>query len=147
MKRVFKDTPIDEITLRRFEKPASEDLKALTRKFLISIGLLQSGDSRDIISSLFYLFVKAGKRQEFLEIEDIIKKFEGEDGGTASNIRRHLRRLKGANLVERTAYGYRIIEFMPLKELFSKNIMNYSVQPIIDRISEYAEKIDEISHS
>ncbi|MBN1924126.1 MAG: hypothetical protein JW791_05210 [Nanoarchaeota archaeon] len=145
MKRVFKDTPLDEITLRRFERPTNEDLKALSRKFLISIGLLQSGDSRDIISELFYRFLTASKRQEFLDPETIIEEFKQVEGGTPSNIRRHLRRLKRLNLVERTAYGYRIIEFMPVKELFKTHIIDYLVTPSLDRIMEYAEKMDELN--
>ncbi len=142
MKRVFKDTPLNEITLRRFEKPTNEDLKELTRKFLISIGLLQSGDSRDIISELFYKFVAASKRQEFLEVEEIMKSFEKTPGGAASNVRRHLRRLKELNLIERTAYGYRIKEFIPISELFKTHIIDYLVNPALNRISEYADKID-----
>lgn len=144
MKRVFKDTPLDEITLRRFEKPTNEDLKDLSRKFLISIGLLQSGDSRDIISELFYNFVKAGKRQEFLEVDNIVKSFEKVDGGTPSNIRRHLRRLKDRNLIERTSYGYRIKEFMPITQLFNEHVVNYLITPCINRVKEYAEKIDSL---
>lgn len=144
MKRVFKDTPIDEITLRRFEKPASDDLRNLCRKFLISVGLLQSGDSRDIINDLFYDFVKASKSEEFLPVEIIIEKYEGEDGGTASNLRRHLRRLKEMNIIERTSYGYRITEFLSLQDLFTKRIVKFLIQPTINRISEYAEKIDDI---
>ena len=144
MKRVFKDTPLDEITLRRFEKPTNEDLKELSRKFLISIGLLQSGDSRDIISELFYNFLIASKRQEFLEADDIINKFKSVDGGTPSNIRRHLRRLKDLNLVERTAYGYRIKEFLPLSELFNEQVINQVIMPSLNRINDYAKKIDDL---
>lgn len=144
MKRVFKDTPLDEITLRRFEKPTSEDLKVLTRKFLISIGLLQAGDSRDVISDLFYKFVFAGKRQEFLNVKDIIHSFRDVEGGTPSNIRRHLRRLKDMNLIERTSYGYRIKEFMQVSELFEEYVVNYLINPTIKRINEYAEKIDNL---
>ncbi len=144
MKKVFKDKPLNEITLRRFEKPADEGLKELSRKFLISIGLLQTGDGRDIISEIFYEFILSAKNTEYLPIDLIIEKFKELDGGTPNNIRRHLLRLKDSGLVERTEYGYRIKEFMPLKELFKKEIINGIIEPSINRIIDYTQKIDEL---
>jgi DNA-binding transcriptional ArsR family regulator len=144
VKKVFKDKPLNEITLRRFEKPADEGLKELSRKFLISIGLLQTGDGRDIISEIFYEFILSAKNTEYLPIDLIIEKFKELDGGTPNNIRRHLLRLKDSGLVERTEYGYRIKEFMPLKELFKKEIINGIIEPSINRIIDYTQKIDEL---
>ncbi|MFA5333154.1 MAG: hypothetical protein WC376_01525 [Candidatus Nanoarchaeia archaeon] len=144
MKKVFNDKPLSEITLRRFEKPSDENLKELCRKFLISTGLLQTGDGRDIISEIFYSFVVSAKNNEYLPIDLIIKTFKDYDGGTPNNIRRHLLRLKDYGLIERTDYGYRIFEFMSLKELFKKEIIQEFIEPSINRILEYCEKIDEI---
>jgi DNA-binding transcriptional ArsR family regulator len=144
MKKVFKDKPLNEITLRRFEKPADEGLKELSRKFLISIGLLQTGDGRDIISDIFYEFLVSSKNTEYLPIDLIIKKFKDLDGGTPNNIRRHILRLKDLGLIERTEYGYRIKEFMPLKELFKNEIIKGIIEPSINRIIDYSQKIDEL---
>ncbi len=145
MRKVFKDIPLDEIKLRRFEKPSSTNLKELSRKFLISIGLLQPGDGRDIISNIFYDFIVAAKNKEYIEINDLIKKYSNFDGGTPNNIRRHIKRLKDMKLIERTTYGYRITEFMPLKELFNELLIDRYIMPILNRIDEYADLIDKIN--
>lgn len=142
MMRVFKDTPIDEVTLRRFEKPSSSDLMSLVRRFAISIGLLQPGDSRDIVSELLFMFIERSKRKEFLTVEYLINSFQGKDGGTPNNIRRQLRRLKDINIIERTNYGYRIKEFMPISALFKDHIMKYNIEPCIERLNEYCSLID-----
>jgi len=144
MKKVFKDNPLSEITLRRFEKPSDENLKELCRKFLISIGLLQTGDGRDIISEIFYEVVISAKNKEYLPIDLIIKKFKDLNGGTPNNIRRHILRLKDYGLIERTDYGYRMPEFMNLKDLFKKEIIKEFIEASVNRIIEYCEKIDEI---
>jgi len=144
MKKVFKDNPLSEITIRKFEKPGDENLKELSRKFLISTGLLQTGDGRDIISEIFYEFLTSSKNKEYLPIDLIIKKFSGYGGGTPNNIRRHILRLKDCGLIERTDFGYRIKEFSDLKELFKKEIISEIIEPSISRIMEYCEKIDRL---
>ena len=48
-KTISKDIPLAEITLRRYEKPYNLQKRELIRKLCLSIGLLQPGDSRDII--------------------------------------------------------------------------------------------------
>lgn len=144
MKRAFKDIPLDNITIRRFESSYNDNLKELCRKFLISIGLLQIGESRDIINELFYQFILAAKDKVYLPIDKIIIVFEKKEGGTGSNIRRHLRRLKDLNIIEKTPNGYRIVEFKPLNIIFKENIVEQLITPTIKRINEYAEKIDNI---
>jgi len=144
MKKVFKDKPLSEITLRRFEKPENDDLKQLSRKFLISVGLLQAGDGRDIIGEIFHEFIASAKNKEYLPIDLIIDKFKDFDGGTPNNIRRHILRLKEMGLVERTDFGYRLKEFLSLKELFKKEIINGIIEPSIIRIIDYCEKIDHL---
>ena len=47
MSKVSKDIPLNEITLRRYEKPNLQG-RELVRKLCLSIGLLQPGDSRDV---------------------------------------------------------------------------------------------------
>ena len=48
MKTISRDVPLSELTLRKYEKP---DFKGrnLIRKLCLSLGLLQPGDSRDVI--------------------------------------------------------------------------------------------------
>ena len=48
-KTISKDTPLAEITLRKYEKPYNMPRRDLIRKLCLSIGLLQPGDSRDVI--------------------------------------------------------------------------------------------------
>ena len=48
MGTISRDTPLAEITLRRYEKPTTEG-RDLVRKLCLSVGLLQPGDSRDVI--------------------------------------------------------------------------------------------------
>ena len=48
-KLVSRDTPLAEITLRRYEKPNLENRRDFIKKVCLSIGLLQPGDSRDVI--------------------------------------------------------------------------------------------------
>ena len=45
----MKDIPLSEITLRKYEKPSNLERRELVRKICLSLGLLQLGDSRDII--------------------------------------------------------------------------------------------------
>lgn len=45
-KTISIDTSLAEITLRKYEKPKSENKRELVRKVCLSLGLLQPGDSR-----------------------------------------------------------------------------------------------------
>jgi hypothetical protein len=44
-RKISKDTPLGEITLRRYESPTNESGRRLVRKLCLSLGLLQPGDS------------------------------------------------------------------------------------------------------
>ena len=63
-KTISKDIPLAEITLRRYEKPANLSDRELIRKICLSIGLLQPGDSRDIIVDVFHVLIRSKKHQE-----------------------------------------------------------------------------------
>ena len=54
----MKDIPLSEITLRKYEKPYEASSRELTRKLCLSIGLLQPGDSRDVIVDVFEFLLK-----------------------------------------------------------------------------------------
>ena len=47
--KVSRDIPLAEITLRRYEKPYDLKDRELVKKVCLSLGLLQPGDSRDVI--------------------------------------------------------------------------------------------------
>ena len=54
MARVAKDLPLAEITLRKYAKPYRLDDRELVKKLCLSIGLLQSGDSRDVVVDVLH---------------------------------------------------------------------------------------------
>lgn len=143
MRKSFRDSPVLDFSLRKFEKPSGSK-KELLRKFCISIGLLQPGDSRDIIVDLLELFIRAREAREYLPVESIYR-FSldtGKSGVSQSNIRRHLLRLKDLDLIEKTPNGYRLREWLKLEDLF-KEFVKFKVEPTINRIVEYSSLIDD----
>ena len=70
-KTISKDTPLSEITLRRYEKPSSYTKRELNRKLCLSIGLLQPGDSRDIIVDIFQVLMNNKKEKILMNSEEI----------------------------------------------------------------------------
>ncbi|MGC8940884.1 MAG: hypothetical protein ACP5JY_02520 [Candidatus Nanoarchaeia archaeon] len=44
-KKALKDLPLQEITLRKYEEPKGLSQRELAKKFLLSIGLLNPGES------------------------------------------------------------------------------------------------------
>ena len=144
-RRVFKDTPVLDVSIRKFEKPTNPSFNMLMRRFCISVGLLQPGDSRDSIVDLLTLFFKAGKVKRYLTIEEIYKyMLELKKGGCAqSNIRRNLLRLKDIGFVEKTGNGYRIREWLSLSELIDE-FARFKIQPTLERIKEYAKALDNL---
>ena len=55
----FSETPLMEITLRRYEKPHNLSQRDTLKKLSLSLGLLQPGDSRDIIVDMLFSFGKS----------------------------------------------------------------------------------------
>lgn len=144
MGKVFKDKPITEIILRRFERPFKEDKELLIRKFCISLGLLQPGDSRDVIVDIFKLLLDGKKEHKLFssqEIEDKIKS-KRTAGSAGSNVRRQLLRLDRIGLIEKNGSGYRFREFMNLEEVLDAHILKFLIEPTFNRIKEYAKEID-----
>src|SRR3989338_6406489 len=98
----MKDIPLSEITLRKYEKSNKLEKRELTRKICLSLGLLQLGDSRDIIVDILMVLLEANKKKERLSSDEIKertgeirKKYSLETKGLAeSNIRRQLKRLR-----------------------------------------------------
>lgn len=70
-KTISKDTPLAEITLRRYEKPSNLSGRELTRKLCLSIGLLQPGDSRDVMVDVLDVLINNKKEMTSKEIEKV----------------------------------------------------------------------------
>ena len=148
---MVKDIPLGEITLRKYEKPYDSSKRELFRKICLSLGLLQPGDSRDIIVDIILILEEARKNKEWLssfiirdKVEALRKNNSLESKGLAeSNIRRQLKRLRDSMLVDKQENKYRISEFAPLSELFEKKIENFLIPQTIERIKEYLEKLDQ----
>jgi len=146
-----KDTPLSEMTLRRYEKPYDLSKRELVRKFCLTVGLLQPGDSRDVIVDILRILLdakKAGKMMPAEEIrKDVTKLREKEKlpilGVASSNIRRQLKRLRDLFIVEKIRNKYRITEFVTLKEIFQEKIEMFLLPSIIERIHGYIGAIDE----
>ena len=72
-RKVSRDIPLAEITLRRYEKPYDLTDRELVKKVCLSLGLLQPGDSRDVVVDVLSVLLNAKKRKMLLsskEIED-----------------------------------------------------------------------------
>ena len=151
-KTISKEVPLAEITLRRYEKPANLSARELVRKLCLSIGLLQPGDSRDIIVDVFHVLIKAKKEQKQLTSEEICHLVIEERkslklpmlGIASSNIRRQLKRLKDLLIVEKRLNAYRITEHSHLVEIFEEKIEKFLLPSINSRIKEYLKKIEEL---
>lgn len=150
MPKISRDTPLAEITLRRYEKPTVNE-RELVRKFCLSVGLLQPGDSRDVVVDVLHVLLKARLRREELHSEEIKNHVMMERkqsklpmmGIASSNIRRQLKRLKDLHLIETNANLYRISEWNSLSEIFEEKIHNFILKSVLSRIKDYVEKIDE----
>lgn len=150
MAKISRDIPLAEITLRRYEKPTMDD-RGLVRKFCLSLGLLQPGDSRDVVVDVLYVLLDARMNKEELHSEEIKNKvIELRKrlnlpvlGVAGSNIRRQLKRLKDIYLIESNANLYRITEFGELSEIFKEKIESFFLNSVLSRVREYVKKIDE----
>ncbi len=125
--------------------------RELVRKFCLSVGLLQPGDSRDVMVDVFYVLLKARQSKEELHSEEVknnvmtLRKGLGLPmlGIASSNIRRQLKRLKDLHLIETNANLYRITEFNNLSEIFEEKIESFILTSVISRVKDYLQKIDE----
>jgi len=144
-KTISKEIPLSEITLRRYEKPSKLSERELVRKLCLSIGLLQPGDSRDVIVDIFHVLLKAKKQKKLLSSEEIEKEVINSRkkqklallGIASSNIRRQIKRLRDIFLVEKMKNSYRITEFENLDVIFEEKIEKFYLKSIVERVKEY----------
>lgn len=146
----MKEHALAEITLRKYEKPYELSQRDLLKKICLSLGLLQPGDSRDIIVDILQILCEYRKKKQELSTEQIKEKAielrqkaNLEIKGIAdSNIRRQLKRLRDLFIVEKNNNLYKISEFDSLEEIFSKKIEKFHVANIIERIKEYLAALE-----
>lgn len=151
-KTISKEIPLSEITLRRYERPANLSERELIRKLCLSIGLLQPGDSRDVIVDILSVLIKAKKEQKALTSDEVCSRVIDERksmkmpmlGIASSNVRRQLKRLKDLLILEKRLNAYRINEFSNLSEIFEERIEKILLPSIQSRIKEYLKKVDEL---
>ena len=148
-KTISRDVPLGELTLRRYEKPKDLSERDLLRKICLSVGLLQPGDSRDVIVDVFSVLLKAAQKKTFLSSEDVKsevivhrKKYNLELKGVAeSNIRRQLKRLRDLFLVEKLNNMYRISEWEHPSVIFHEKIEKFYLESIKTRVKEYFDEL------
>ncbi len=146
-KTISKDTPLAEITLRRYEKPDNLSDRELVRKLCLSIGLLQPGDSRDVVVDVLYVMLKNKKKNLSSEqVKDLVVKFRKKKklallGIASSNIRRQLKRLRDLFLIEKIANNYRINEKASLLEIYEEKIEKFLIESIKSRVKEYFKAV------
>ena len=146
----MKDIPLSEITLRKYEKPENLEKRELIRKICISLGLLQLGDSRDIIVDILYILIEANKNKEKLtsdeiknKAEELRKKYSLQTKGLAeSNVRRQLKRLRDAMIIQKNDNKYYMSEHSTLKQIFEESIEKFIIPNTIERIKEYLNQLD-----
>ena len=151
-KTIAREIPLSELTIRRYEKPVNLSDRELVRKLCLSLGLLQPGDSRDVIVDVLHVLIGAKKEQKNLTSDQVCagvieerKKLKLQMLGIASsNIRRQLKRLKDLLLIEKRLNAYRITEHGSLNDIFEEKIEKYLLPAITSRIKEYLKKIDEM---
>ena len=144
---VSRDTPLAEITLRRYEAPQAQDRRELAKKLCLSLGLLQPGDSRDVVVDVFCVLHTS---KTPLHSEDIVAKVIEhrqkynlpQYGIASSNVRRQLKRLRDLFLIEKVANEYRITENEKLVRIFEERIEKYYLTSIVARVKEYLHVLD-----
>lgn len=148
MKKTIRiDTPLAEVTLRKYEKPKNLSKRELVRKICLSLGLLQPGDSRDVIVDVLEVMLETKEELSSTEVERATienrKKNKLKMLGIApSNIRRQLLRLRDLFIVEKIKNNYRIKENSTLLSLFEENLEEYYLTSILNRVKEYLREAD-----
>ena len=109
IKTISRDVPLSEITLRKYEKPYATTKRDLTRKLCLSVGLLQPGDSRDIVVDILFVLLNNRRRKIMMTSEEVKEKVIQHrkkmklplNGIASSNIRRQSKRLKDLYLINK----------------------------------------------
>ena len=146
VKTISKDTPLAEITLRKYEQPNNLTQRELVKKLCLSLGLLQPGDSRDVIVDVLLVLINSKEPLSSEKINDLVIELRKKEnlplkGIAGSNIRRQLKRLKDLFLIENVKNEYRINENESLINIFEEKIEKFYIKSILDRIKEYLRAV------
>ncbi|MFH1211636.1 MAG: hypothetical protein V1659_01775 [Candidatus Woesearchaeota archaeon] len=146
-KTISIDTPIAEITLRKYEKPDKLSKRELVRKFCLSVGLLQPGDSRDVVVDVLQVLLEAKKPLSSEAVKDLVMKSRKKhalpmQGIASSNVRRQILRLRDLFLVDKLKNSYMIKEKLSISEIYSEHIEKYFLPSILSRVSDYSKQVD-----
>lgn len=147
---MVKDIPLSEITLRKYEKPYQLEKRELVKKICLSLGLLQPGDSRDVVVDILMVLIEESSKKKQVSseevkarVEELRKKHNLEIKGIAeSNIRRQLKRLRDAMLVDKKNNLYNLTEFSTMSEIFQEKIEKFLIPQTIERIKEYLAELE-----
>lgn len=144
---IAKDTPLAELTLRKYEKPTASG-RDLVRKVCLTLGLLQPGDSRDVIVDVLHVMLTKKGPLTSKEVEEFVVENRKEHGvpllGIApSNIRRQLLRCRELFLIEKVKATYRITENALFSEIFAEKLESYYLHSIMHRVKEYMSRVDQ----
>jgi len=147
MQKVSRDIPLNEITLRRYEKPNLKG-RELVRKFCLSIGLLQPGDSHDVIVDVLHVLLKEKKELNSEEVRDKVISLRKEQnlallGVASSNIRRQLKRMRDLLIVEKVANNYRVMENLNFNDIMAEKIEKLILPSVLDRVRDYFRAIEQ----
>ncbi|MFH1915855.1 MAG: hypothetical protein ABIJ21_01190 [Nanoarchaeota archaeon] len=146
MATIARDTPLAEITLRKYEPPVMNG-RELVRKLCLSLGLLQPGDSRDVMVDVLEVMLLAKGPVKSKDVEERVianrkKNNLPLQGVASSNVRRQLLRLRDFFLVEKVGNTYQINENQPISDIFSEKIESYYMNSIIRRVKEYIREVE-----
>lgn len=143
-----REIPLAELTLRKYEQPSPLSDRELVRKLCLSLGLLQPGDSRDVVVDVALVLLTTPKPLTAREIEKAVIDSREDAGapilGVApSNIRRQILRMRELFLIEKVASTYRVKENQRLETIFEEHIERYYLAAITKRVREYLKAVDE----
>lgn len=148
-KTISKDLPLAELTLRRYEKPYASSKRDAIRKLCLSVGLLQPGDSRDVIIDVLQVLLASKQQKKWLssiEVSSNVIRLRKQQklplkGIADSNIRRQLKRLRDLFFIEKTNNMYRITEFEELDKIFEDKIEKIYLPNILNRVKDYIKLV------
>lgn len=147
MNKIAIDRSLAEVTLRKYEKPDSLKDRELVRKLCLSVGLLQPGDSRDIVVDILLIILQSKDPLTSQEVEERVIEYRKKNnlqllGIASSNIRRQILRLRDLFIVEKVKNSYIINESSKLQDIFNEKIEKYYLNSIVERVKEYVIEVD-----
>ena len=147
LSKIAIDRSLAEITLRKYERPDALKDRELVRKLCLSVGLLQPGDSRDIIVDILLIVLQSKDPLTSQEVEERVIEYRKQHqlqllGIASSNIRRQLLRLRELFIVEKVKNSYIINESSKLQDIFTEKIEKYYLNSIVERVKDYVIEVD-----